>query len=175
MIGRTFCRWTVVGEGGYRTWLGKNGQKGKNYLFICRCSCGKIKYVSGQDLRSGKSKSCGCYRIKISTKHGDTIGVSTGKKPTPEYNTGHAMKTRCCGVNSHEYEYYGGRGIKMCDRWKNSYANFLSDMGRKPFSSASIDRIFNDGDYEKKNCRWASPFQQSINKRHNPQRGEKHT
>ncbi len=83
---------------------------------------------------------------------------------TPEYNTWHSMKTRCYNKNVTYYKYYGGRGIKVCESWKNSFRAFYNDMGNKPFPKAQIDRINNDGNYEPGNCRWVTPKQNSQNK-----------
>jgi hypothetical protein len=87
-----------------------------------------------------------------------------GRKTT-EYKAWGGMKDRCYNPNSHKWKYYGGRGIKVCDRWRNSFENFLDDMGLKPASNLSIDRIDNDGDYEPGNCRWADSTTQSNNQR----------
>jgi hypothetical protein len=75
------------------------------------------------------------------------------------------MKTRCYNEKAPKYPNYGGRGIKVCDRWLHSFENFLADMGPKPGPEYSIDRKENDGDYEPGNCRWATPTQQAQNRR----------
>lgn len=82
-----------------------------------------------------------------------------------EYQSWYAMKDRCYNKNFSQFADYGGRGIEVCDRWKNSFSNFLEDMGKRPEPNYSIDRIDTNGNYEPSNCRWASPHQQSINKR----------
>ena len=95
-------------------------------------------------------------------RHGDGHG-----KFSPEYRAWQAMKRRCWNPNDVRYERYGGRGIKICDRWMSSYIDFLKDMGRKPTQKHTLDRINLDGNYEPSNCRWATPEQQMRNRRNN--------
>ena len=81
-----------------------------------------------------------------------------------EYNTWSSMKQRCLNPNNPHYKYYGGRGIKICDRWLNSFENFFTDMGKRPKGKYSIDRIDNYGNYEPENCRWVKTELQALNK-----------
>ncbi len=133
----------------------------------CICDCGNTLTVNGTQLRSGHTKSCGCLSrdnlIKAATRHGH----ARRGKITSEYNIWQKAKKRVINPKTQHYNHYGGRGIKMCKRWLDSFQNFLSDMGYRPSTEHSIDRINNDGDYEPSNCRWATKLQQSLNTRRN--------
>lgn len=155
LTGRTFGRYTV---------LGYAEKRHRKLYWHCRCSCGTEKLVHGDHLKAGATKSCGCLNAENAraalTKHG---GASS-KGRHPLYGTWCGMIRRCELENLPAYKYYGGRGIKVCAEWRYDFARFLADMGEKPSSIHSIDRIDPDGNYEPSNCRWATPKQQSENR-----------
>lgn len=138
----------------------RDDTKNKRVIYwICECSCGKTCSVSGGQLSGGKTKSCGCYKLDKITKHGQTVN----RLQAPEYRSYHHMIQRCTNPNNDRWEKYGGRGIKVCDRWIESFQNFVFDVGPSPGPGYSIGRIDNDGDYEPGNCRWETPLQQQRN------------
>lgn len=133
----------------------------------CRCDCGKEKTVRSSRLVGGTTTSCGCYRTEINRATGKKVGGLNkihGAKGTPEYTCWRGMMQRTNDPNHEHYKYYGGRGIKVCKRWKE-FANFLADMGPKP-KGKTLDRFpNNDGNYEPGNCRWASWKEQASTRR----------
>ena len=153
LTGMTFGRLTVVSA------APKLGEKAR---WVCSCSCGGTTSASTSNLRAGLSKSCGCGR-KESLKKKATHGMSGSK----EYAVWTAMIQRCSNPKRRDYKHYGGRGIKVCARWVQSFADFLSDLGSRP-SGLTLDRIDVNGDYEPTNCRWATwETQQNNKQKHN--------
>lgn len=134
--------------------------------WLCLCDCGQEKEILGYHLRSGHTQSCGCLRKEIvlqqSTKHGHRIK----RKATATYTSWRAMNQRCNNPNNKNYYRYGERGITICQHW-SKFLNFLRDMGKRPSKDYSIDRIDNNGNYCKSNCRWATLKQQARNKKNN--------
>ena len=166
MIGKTFGRLTVVSLQDTRC---ANGAR----VWICRCSCGKNTAVLGCHLRDGHTRSCGCLQEevakelaydlhRITLRHGESFD---GPRPSKEYNTWHMMQQRCTNPNAINYSYYGGRGITICERWFNSFENFLIDVGRAPSPKHSIDRIDVNGNYEPGNVQWTTASWQAKNRR----------
>lgn len=160
LVGQIFGRLTVIKED-------KKKYKKKEARWICRCVCGKETSVTAYGLRSGASQSCGCLRAELSSVRMVTHGQNRGLgKTTSEYLTWRNIKSRCYNKNNTGFYLYGGRGIKVCDRWLNSFENFFADMGKKPSKLHSIDRYPNkNGDYKPTNCRWATEKEQHMNKR----------
>jgi hypothetical protein len=157
LIGQSYAFLTVIEEA-HRS-VAPSGRKERRWR--CQCECGTVVTVSQNNLRNGCHKSCGCKRrtliAKAKTKH--------GKHGTPEYRIWKGMIQRC--EHPAHYKNYGSRGIRVCDRWRHSFASFLSDMGERPTPKHQIDRVDNDGMYEPTNCRWATPTENGRNTRHN--------
>ena len=150
ITGQKFARltaaWPVGRKHGYICWL-----------FFCDCGTSLIAYA--YSVVSGNTKSCGCLKIEVSRKHGRaTIPVGT-------YGSWRSMKQRCENPKNKRYPGWGGRGIKVCERWSTSFVNFLADMGERP-PGKTIDRYPDlNGNYEPGNCRWATPKEQQNNMR----------
>jgi hypothetical protein len=150
-IGDRFGRWTVVSIEPPK----------RLRRAICLCECGVERSVEVHALRRGQSRSCGCLHRDIVRSH--TINQTHGRSKDPIYAVWRMMLSRCNNPNSANWQHYGGRGITVCERWR-SFENFIADMGEKP-AGLSIDRIDNEGNYEPSNCRWATPKQQTANRR----------
>jgi hypothetical protein len=148
-IGKVYGRFTVLG----------NFRENKRVYAKVQCSCGSpVRFVRIDGLRNGTSKSCGCLRIEATTKH--------GMWNHPVFHAWTKMINRCSNPKDKRYNCYGGRGIKVCERW-TVLKNFVQDMSDTYKPGLTIDRINNDGDYEPENCRWATVAQQNRNYRRN--------
>lgn len=164
-----FGRWHVV------SMVGRD--KFYDSLWLCRCSCGVVRVVRRGSLVSGNSRSCGCLSAELAAKRAVGMGKKYGPiamlshggarrgRLTPEYKVWRGVLSRCLNPHVACYERYGGRGITVCARWRESFAHFLSDMGPRPTPQHSIDRINNEGNYEPSNCRWATNEVQAKNRR----------
>lgn len=144
--GQKFGRLTVLARG-------ENTKHGKT-SWACICECGKAVTVIGSNLKAGATASCGCIRVELVSDLKNKGGI----RSHPLYSVWAGIKKRCYQQTSNNYQYYGARGIKMCDRWLTSFLDFVSDMGERPIDSSGaphdIDRIDPDKDYEPSNCRW---------------------
>lgn len=158
LTGMKFGRWTVIGRA-------ENNKKG-NAMWHCHCECGKQAIIVGYSLTGGRSKSCGCYHSERVSQANKESKTTHGEKKTRLYRIWNGMKQRCFNPNDKDYEKYGGRGITLCDEWKEDFCKFKSWAIANGYSQElSIDRIENNGNYEPSNCRWATQSQQNSNRR----------
>lgn len=142
---KSFGDWKVINYSG-------------NSLWLCECKCGHRQEVSSYWLRSGTHGCQKCGRDKCA-KH--------RMCNAPEYRVWRDIIQRCCNPNEPNYKRYGARGIKVCDRWKESFIEFYKDVGNRPDKGYELDRINNDGDYESNNVRWVTKKQNNRNTRRN--------
>lgn len=144
LVGDKFGKLTVlslVGYKGYRGW------------WEVKCDCGSKLVVKTGDLRSGNTKSCGCYRVTHGCSKSTLYKVWTG------------MKGRCSNPKCPTYKYYGGRGIKVCERWNTSFEAFKEDMSPTYKKGLELDRIDTNGDYSPENCHWVTKYENLTNQR----------
>ena len=161
LVGKRYGKLTVIS-------IVEDNSK-RDRIWLCECDCGEYKNIPTGSLNCGNSTSCGCGRLDGLLKSITTHGQSKKGKKTPEYVAWCSMKSRCYSKTNGSYDNYGGRGVKVCDRWLSSFENFFEDMGLKPGDEYSLDRYPNNdtGDYEPGNCRWGTDEQQARNKRSN--------
>ena len=159
MTGLRFGRWVVLSRA-------DNDHRGQA-KWRCNCDCGNIvESVNGKNLRSGQSVSCGCFKLEMSKLKNATHGHTRSKRPSKTYNTWRGMISRCENQSDKSYQFYGARGIEVCDRW-HKFENFLSDMGERPPGRSEIDRIDNATGYQPGNCRWVTHVKNMRNTRQN--------
>lgn len=151
LTGQSFGKWTVLEKAPLR--------KGMGAMWLCRCGCGVERVVRGNQL-TGR-RTAGCRDCGVRT-HGHWVG----NKASPENAAWHGMLQRVRNPKCASYGRYGGRGITVCERWLR-FESFLEDMGLRPSSEHSLDRINSDGNYEPGNCRWATVKVQNRNRSFN--------
>lgn len=140
-------------------------RKGHMTYWCCRCICGKDTVVSIGHLRNGHTQSCGCLHKERLDAANLTHGHTAKGARSPEFGTWVNIVTRCHNPNNGSYKDYGGRGVFVCDEWRESFETFFADMGKKPTPDHSLGRKNNDGPYCKSNCRWETKRQQGQNTR----------
>lgn len=175
MISQTFGQLTVISQAPTRYQQRSerpNGQGKAVRYWNVQCSCGSPPYeLSERKLINGVGycQSCARTHTNPNKSHGESGGnrKKKRKQETAEYRIWKAMKNRCCNPKYKQFKDYGGRGIKVCERWLHSFENFLVDMGRRPSPKHSIERRRNHDDYSPDNCHWGTSHEQRRNRRTN--------
>lgn len=158
--GQRFGRLVALGPVGFRS---GNGRRVLEWL--CLCDCGEQRLSHQCVLKNGRVQSCGCMRREAAL-YASQQGMTHGATRSPEWRSWQSMLQRCENPKNTSYASYGGRGIRVCNRWKK-FENFRDDMGNRPSLKHSIDRIDVNGNYEPGNCRWATPSEQGLHLRRN--------
>lgn len=135
--------------------------------WVCRCECGTEKVIRAIHLTNGSTLSCGCLIRQKTSERSLTHGHKRNGVRSPTYAVWSSIMTRCTNPKTANWNDYGGRGITVCERWRNSFEAFLEDVGERPSKDHSIDRKDVNGNYEPGNVRWATRAEQCRNKRTN--------
>ena len=160
ITGQKFNRLTAL------RYVGMN--KDKHALWECVCDCGNVVVVQGSNLRSGNTKSCGCYNIDRIKERNHILKWKHGGRDTKLFHIWSGMKTRCYNPNAINYKDYGAKGITICDEWLKDFANFKEWALNNGYSpELTIDRIDYNGNYEPNNCRWCTTKEQNRNRSSN--------
>lgn len=165
LVGRRFGRLVVIGPA--------EKTKARQKTCLCQCDCGTIKVIRQDHLTSGATTSCGCYRREFSAAHGKKVLTKHGWYGTSLYKRWVGMRGRCNNPKSDMWKHYGGRGIRVCKEWNESFEAFRDwslEHGYRedaPAGTCTLDRIDTNGNYEPDNCRWISIFEQQSNRRNN--------
>lgn len=152
---------------GRLTFTGQSEVRERHTYWLCRCDCGNTKWFYAGNVKRGKSKSCGCLRNELTKVRCTSHGYIRNHVYPPEYSSWNSMRKRCSSPKIPNFPAYGGRGIKVCERWQDSFAAFFKDVGPKPSPDHQLDRINTNGNYEPGNVRWVTRKQNCRNGRHN--------
>ena len=150
--GKRFGRWVVIERDGTNRF--------NEVMYLCVCDCGTERRVRSSALRKGMSASCGCVQAEkaVGNRYAERHGHAPRGEKSREYRLWDEIVQRCCNPGSKAYPHYGGRGVQLCDRWREDFTAFLEDLGEAPSADHTIELVDPEGDYEPGNARWGIPF-----------------